>query len=288
MSSRFFAQYILNQGVLTPEQVQEALEDGRSVQVKLGVLAINEKFLTAVQVEEIHRLQHMVDKRFGEIAIDEGYLSEEQLMILLAAQKNSHLNFGQTLVDKGFMNLEQLERVLEEYKRESNLDQESDLAILKDGIRTQLNLSQEDEEVELYYDYILLFLRAIVRFLDSSPLVIATVHEQKQDQWFAAQSMTGDVILHSSFTADDKVLLELARRYSGEEIHEMDELALDSIGEFLNVTNGLFCINLSNAELELDLHPQSVTKNADFLMKKNYTVTIDTGFGRINLVMAGV
>ncbi|WP_378954459.1 chemotaxis protein CheX [Pelosinus sp. sgz500959] len=286
MSSRFFAQYILNQGVLTPEQVQEALEDGRSVQVKLGVLAINEKFLTAVQVEEIHRLQHMVDKRFGEIAIDEGYLSEEQLMILLAAQKNSHLNFGQTLVDKGFMNLEQLERVLDEYKRESNLDQESDLAILKEGIRTQLNLSQEDEEVELYYDYILLFLRAIVRFLDASPLVIPTVHEQKQDQWSALQSMTGDVTLQSSFTADDKVLLELARRYSGEEIHEIDELALDSIGEFLNVTNGLFCINLSNAGLELDLHPQSVTKNADFLMKKNHTVTIDTGFGRINLVMA--
>jgi hypothetical protein len=287
MFSQFFAQYILNQGLLTPSQVQEVLESRRGVQVKLGVLAINQGFLTAVQVEEIHRLQHTVDKRFGEIALDEGYLSEEQLMILLDTQENDHLNFGQALVDKGFMDLEQLEHVLENYKRASSLNQQSDLSQYKKTIRTQLNFSQEAENVEMYYDYISLFLRAMIRFLDTSPLLLSTMHGQDQNRWFASQSMTGDVTLHSSFTAEDSVLLELARRYSDEEIGEMNELAIDSIGEFLNVTNGLFCINLSNMGLDLDLHPQTVTRGAAFLRKTNYTAVIDTGFGKINLVLAG-
>jgi CheY-specific phosphatase CheX len=288
MFSQFFAQYILNQGLLTPAQVQESLESRRAVQVKLGVLAINQGFLTAAQVEEIHRLQHMVDKRFGEIALDEGYLSEEQLMILLDTQENGHLNFGQTLVDKGFMNLEQLEHVLEGYKRESNLDQRPDVSQFRENIRTQLKFSQEDKNVELYYDYVSLFLRAIVRFLDTSPLLISATHEQDSDRWFVSQSMTGDITLHSSFTAEDSVLLELARRYSGEEISEMNELAIDSTGEFLNVANGLFCINLSNMGLDLDLHPQTVIKGAAFGGESNYVVVIDTGFGRIDLIMSGV
>ncbi|GMB01225.1 hypothetical protein [Pelosinus sp. IPA-1] len=287
MFSQFFAQYILNQGLLTTTQVQEALESRRTVQVKLGVLAINQGFLNATQVEEIYRLQHTVDKRFGEIALDEGYLSEEQLMILLDTQENSHLNFGQTVVDKGFMTLEQLEHVLDGYKKESNLGQQSDVSILKDRIRTQLNFSQEDENVELYYDYISLFLRAMVRFLDTSPFLISIAQEQDQNRWFVSQSMTGDVILHSSFTAEDSVLLTLARRYSGEEICEMNELAFDSIGEFLNVTNGLFCINLSNMGLDLDLQPQTVTKGAAFKGKSNYAIVIETGFGRMDLVVVG-
>jgi len=287
MFSQFFAQYILNKGLITPAQVQECLECRRAVQVKLGILAINQGFLTAAQVEEIHRLQHTVDKRFGEIALDEGYLSEEQLMILLDTQENGHLNFGQTLVDKGFMNLEQLAHVLDNFKRESNLDQRSDLSQFKENIRTQLTFSKEDKNVELYYDYISLFLRAIVRFLDTSPLLISATHEQELDRWVVSQSMTGDITLHSSFTAEDSVLLELARRYSGEEIYEMNELAIDSTGEFLNVANGLFCINLSNMGLDLDLHPQTVTKGAAFLGKSHCAVGINTGFGRIDLVMTG-
>jgi CheY-specific phosphatase CheX len=288
MISQFFAQYILNQGLLTPGQVQEALESKRAAQVKLGILAINQGFLTAVQVEEIHKLQYTIDKRFGEIALDEGYLSEEQLIILLDTQGNGYLNFGQTLVDKGFLTLEQLEQTLAEYKRDNNVAKQPDLALVKESIHTQLNLLKADKNIELYCDYIALFLRSIVRFLDTSPLLVATAaDEQQQNRWSVSQSMTGDITLHSSFSADDGVLLELARRYSGEEFNEMNELALDSAGEFLNVTNGLFCINLSNLGLDLDLHPQMFARDDDFGARPQYAVAIDTSFGRINLVVAG-
>lgn len=287
MFSQIFAQYLLNKELLTSVQVQEALESRHVVQVKLGILAMNQGFLTAAQVEEIHSLQYRIDKRFGEIALDEGYLSEKQLMTLLETQESDHLNLGQTLVDKNLMSLEQLESVLADYRQESNLNQQLDILLLKERIRTQLHLPPEDEHIELYYDYISLFLRAMVRFLDTSPLPVSAVHEGDQNRWYVSQSMTGDVTLHSSFAAEDSVLLELARRYSGEQICEMNELAIDSIGEFLNVTNGLFCINLSNMGLDLDLHPQRVTRGAAFGGKSTYGVVINTGFGRIDLVMTG-
>lgn len=288
MFSQSFAQYILNQGLLTPKQVQQALENISAVKVKLGVLAINQGSLTATQVEKIYRLQHSIDKRFGEIALDEGYLTQEELSILLNTQESGHLNFSQIIVDNALMNLEQLEHALADYKKISTLDQQSDLLFLKEFICRQLNCSQHDKDVEVYCDYIALFLRALVRFLDASPLLIPMPCEQDKDTLFVTQVMTGDVNLHSSFTAENSILLELACRYSGEKINEMNELAIDSLGEFLNVTNGLFCINLSNRGLELDLHPQMVTRSATFFEKSRCAVGIDTGFGTIKLVLGGL
>ena len=287
MFSQSFAQYIVSQGLLMPAQLQEALESRRTAQVKLGILAMNQEFLTAVQVEEIYRLQHSIDKRFGEIALAEGYLSEEQLGVLLDTQESGHLNFGQTLVDKGFMNLAQLEHALAGYKRESDLGQHPDLLQIKESIRMQLNMSEDDDGLELYCDYLSLFLRGVVRFLDTSPLLLPIAYEQDQDKWLVSQSMTGDITFHSSFAVENGVLLELARRYSGEEICEVNELAIDSAGEFFNIVNGLFCINLSNMGLDLDLHPQMFAKGAAYGRQSNCAVVIDTGFGRLDLIMSG-
>lgn len=284
MVSQFFAQYILNQGLLTPAQVQEALESRRMAQPKLGVAAINLGYLTAEQVEEIHKLQYRIDKRFGEIALSEGYLTQEQLNAVLADQRNDDLRFGQALVDKGFLSLEELAGVIAEYKQASELEQPSDLTLIKDWIFQHLSFAEEEEDAVLYCDYIALFLRAIVRFLDASPLLVSG-SAGASERWAVSQSMTGDLVLHSCLLIDDSVLLEIAKRYSCEQLIEIDELALDSVGEFLNVTNGLFCINLSNLGLDLDLHPQMVARECTAVHRNACSVTVDIGFGKIELVL---
>ena len=285
MVSQFFAQYILNQGLLTPAQVQEALESRRTAQPKLGVAAINLGYLTAEQVEEIHKLQYRIDKRFGEIALTEGYLSHEQLSSVLANQGNDDFRFGQALVDKGFLSLEALEDVLAEYKQAAELEQSSDLILIKEWISHYLSFSREDDNAVLYCDYMALFLRAIVRFLDACPLLVASPEGKSEERWAVSQSMTGDITLNSCLLLDNNVLLEIARRYSGEQIMEVDELALDSVGEFLNVTNGLFCINLSNLGLDCDLHPQMIARESATVQNRSWSITVDIGFGTIELVL---
>lgn len=288
MINQFFAQYLLNQGQLTPGQIREALESRRRVKVKLGILAISQGFLNAAQVEEIHRLQYTIDKKFGEVALDKGYLSEEQLNALLTMQENEQLNFGQILVDKGFMTLQQFEGVLEGFQRENSLGQyDDDTTLFREHIRSRLNLPGDDKRAELYCEYILLFMRSMVRFLDVSPLLVKTVEEQKGIQWLVSQNMSGDIALRSSFIAEDSVLLELACRYSGEKLNEINELAIDSAGEFFNVANGLFCINLSNRGLDIDLQPQTVVKSTAVSEEADCSLVIETGFGKIKLLLAG-
>lgn len=285
MISQVFAQYLLNKGLLTPAQVQEALESRRTVQAKLGIVAMNQGYLTAEQVKEIHQLQYRIDKRFGEIAVSEHYLSQEQLAALLAEQGNDVLNFGQALVDKGFLSLEALENVIAEYKQAAELEQPSDLTLIKEWIYQYLSHADADEDAVLYCDYIALFLRAVVRFLDATPLLVTAAAGETEERWAVSQSMTGDITLHSCLLVDDGVLLEIAKRYSGEPLSEINELALDSVGEFLNVANGLFCINLSNLGLDSDLQPQMVARDFARLHKNARSVTVDTGFGRIELVL---
>lgn len=285
MVSQFFAQYILNKGLLTPAQVQVALESRRTAQPKLGVTAINMGYLTAEQVEKIHKLQYRIDKRFGEIALIEGYLSHEQLSNVLANQENDNFRFGQALVDKGFLSLEALEDVLAEYKQAAELEQPADLILIKEWISHYLSFPREDDNAVLYCDYMALFLRAIVRFLDACPLLVASSEAKSEERWAVSQSLTGDIDLHSCLLIDDSVLLEIAKRYSCEQLLEIDELALDSVGEFLNVTNGLFCINLSNLGLDCELHPQMIARESATVQSPSWSVTVDIGFGTIELVL---
>ena len=54
MYSQYFGNYLLNKGLISPEQLTDALEYQRSVRLKLGVIAVNAGYMTPSQVEEIH------------------------------------------------------------------------------------------------------------------------------------------------------------------------------------------------------------------------------------------
>lgn len=101
MFTQFFGNYLLNQKLVTPEQLVDALQEKQNTRMKLGVLAINAGYMTASQVERVHELQSKMDKRIGDIAVELGYMTEDQVMELLHAQPLGYLLLGQALVDKG-------------------------------------------------------------------------------------------------------------------------------------------------------------------------------------------
>ena len=57
MFTQFFGNYLLNQRLVSPEQLTEALELQKTTRLKLGVLAINAGYMTAAQVDEVHNAQ---------------------------------------------------------------------------------------------------------------------------------------------------------------------------------------------------------------------------------------
>lgn len=282
MFNQYFWQYLLHKGLLTHVQLCEVLKQEQPVKVKLGILAMNAGLMNAAQVEEIHNLQRVKDQKFGVLAVSQGYLTNEQVEALLASQGEDHLSLMQSIADKGYMTFAGVEKALgdfrEEYSLTGDIDEESRV------IRDLVNFSAVGDKADVLYLYVGLTLRNIVRFLNDTPYILIQAAE-KSATYFVSQQIYGDIALGTGLRVEQPVLLELAGRFYGESFTTVNELALDSAGEFLNVHNGVFCSSLSDMGLVVDLKAQSVHPG-DRFDGQSFRVNIGTSFGQIELVLS--
>ena len=86
--------------------------------------------------------------------------------------------------------------------------------------------------------------------------------------------------------AIDDVFLELAKRYSQEELPEIDELAVDSVEEFLNVVNGLFTIHLAKEKLTAELGLPKSGENVQPTGRDQLRLKVITAFGSFEAVLS--
>ncbi|MDE7430680.1 MAG: chemotaxis protein CheX [Lachnospiraceae bacterium] len=260
MFTQFFGNYLLNQKLVTPEQLVEAMQEKNNTRMKLGVLAINAGYMTASQVERVHELQSKMDKRIGDIAVELGYMTEEQVMELLHAQPLGYLLLGQAIVDKGYMSNSEFEDAINSYKEKFSLT-DDDIANNEDSKVSNLISSLYDfsktSNPELYKEFVSLLMNNLVRFVgdDFTPLKPEYSIESTAFK-YTSQTINGEFSINTSLFADEPTLIEFACRYSGEDITELDEYAEASGQDFTNLHNGLFTVNVSNIQqMELTLTP---------------------------------
>ncbi len=288
MFNRYFGNYILQKKIITPEQLKRVLSEQKSERVKLGVLAIEAGYMTALQVESVHKLQVIQDKRFGEIAIAEGLMDEETLMTLLNKQKTSQVMLGQILVDEELVSYEDYERLLTDYKKDSGFSDE-EIEILKsnntdDIVSLIINIEQTDE-VEFFAEYVELFLRNIVRFIDRDIIIEKPSTTTDYDyRHYACQNIIGDHSMETGIAADDEVFAKFASIYAEEELEEIAEMA-DAVGEFMNSQNGLFISNLYHNQINCDLEPQKYLSEG-MLTPRNRLLVVpcEVSFGKFDII----
>ena len=109
MFAQFFGGYLLNKGLVKPDDLTTAIEDKKNTRMRLGVLAINAGLMTAQQVEHVNITQQSVDKRFGDLAVELGYVTADDVERLLSQQPTDYLLLGQTLVNNGVLTNAQFE-----------------------------------------------------------------------------------------------------------------------------------------------------------------------------------
>ncbi|HEY8889118.1 MAG TPA: chemotaxis protein CheX [Clostridium sp.] len=288
MFSQYFGQYLLTEKYLTGEQLKIALEYQQSVRLKLGVLAINAGYMNSQQANQVHQMQSKVDKRFGELAVEAGYIKEEQIEELLSSQKFGHLLLAQALIDKNYMSLEKFERAIYEYKKKYNIS-ESQFSLLQGDdvdeiINIYVNLEDEKYGIEIK-QYIALFMRNIIRFIDSEVYAnkIMKVKEFKT-KCVVSQRIKNSINFMTYINAEQDVFLKIASRYAEEELSIVDEMAKDSVGEFLNLNNGLYLVGMSNKGVELDMEPQSVCFEKE--IASTYVFPIELPFGKMELIIS--
>lgn len=291
MFTQYFGHYLLNKGLITPEQLADALEYQRSVHLKLGVIAINAGYMTPAQVEQIHNMQKRVDKRFGELAIENGYITEGMLNDMLATQKQGHLMLGQALIDRNYFTIEQLQEALDAYKKENGISTRQFNVVRNDDAQEIEQIFQNYGETLLaktYSDYVTLLIKNIIRFVDDNPTV--EINQQKGDitaEWYAWQEIQGKIALHTGIACDAKRFVTLAAKFAQEDITEPDELAQASVGEFLNLHNGIFLVNMSNNGVELEMQPQMVAENHTFSNPgKAYVISCHMTWGKFDVILA--
>ncbi|MFA9422512.1 MAG: chemotaxis protein CheX [Sedimentibacter sp.] len=291
MFTQFFGSYLLNNKIVSSEHLREALEIGKSTHVKLGVLAINAGYMTADQVNEVHTIQSMVDKRIGDIAVDKGYMTPSQVTELLSSQKTGYLSLGQALVDKGYINNVQFEQAINNYKKDNkienstnNIEQNENL----DEIISYFLNFESSSKTKLYNDYITLLFRNIIRFVgdDFIPMK-ASVIQNYSSNFLVTQEITGDFNAFVAINCDEKSLINLASRFANEKFTKLNEYVNASVGEFLNLQDGLFCVNMSNEkELELDLKPQQTHNSVELKNLENARlIQIDFTFGIVDFII---
>ena len=259
MFSQFFGNYLRKRGCITLEQMRDVLALQDSVRVKLGVLAIDAGYMTAAQVEEVHNLQSTIDKRFGEIAIDRGIIDQEKLSVLLGQQNKRHLFISQALIDQGIMTFETFESYLEDYKKDSGLSAKEFEALKTNDIDTvtqALVHLPELGDAKMFVDYFALFVRNLVRFVDDHILLeeARTVRSEAFD-CLIYQEIEGRYKFFTGVAGPEPAMAEFASRFAKMAVSGMDEVARDSLGEFMNVHNGLYLSKLSNEWVELELLP---------------------------------
>jgi len=262
MFTQYFGHFLLNRGIVTAHQLQSAMDQLQSTHVKLGILSVNAGYMTAEQALEVHQAQARVDKRFGEIALELGYLDEEQLQNLLSAQKESHLLLGQALIDQEALTLNTFTAALNEYKQENYLSDEQFAAIKNGDIDVLLATMLKFEDIpniDLHRQYISLLAKNLIRFIDPNIYFeVNAIPRDYQCEWLVSQQMTGQVPLASGFSLGEMAFLQIASAYAEEQLTELDAIARDAVGEFLNLHNGLFLVNMSGQGLELELQPQVI------------------------------
>ena len=290
MFNKYFGNFILSKKILNNDQIKDILSKQQSAKAKLGVVAIESGYMTAFQVNRVHKLQAVHDKKFGEIAVSEGYLQDNQLTELLTKQKTSQVLLGQVLVDEEMLTYEGYETLLADYKKESGFtDQE--IEILKNNntddivslfIRDDVN----SQIIELYTEYIELFVRNIVRFIDTD-IILEKAYSvtSYQNKGLATQEIIGDYRIETGIAAEDEILIRFASIYAGEALTSLDDLAKDALGEFMNSQNGLFVSNLYHKNINCNLNPQQFLCDANIQQRERLLIFPCTlSFGTINII----
>lgn len=291
MFTQLFGSYLLNNRLVSIEQLRDAMETQKNTRLKVGVMAVNSGFMTADQVNRVHDMQAKMDKKFGELAIEMGFLDDDKLQTLLSTQKSDYLQLGQAMVDKGYMTLEQFEKALNGYKSEHNLTSEQFKSLQNGEVDEIMNLFYRFEDSShsvLYKSYTSLLLRNIIRFIDSDFRPLAA---EKTDgckcKCIASQQICGEVSIYTAISAGDKAFTGFASKYAGEQYAANDEYVQAAAGEFLNLVNGLFLVNMSNNNIELELTPQEADSNKELTrLSDGYRIPLEFSFGRVEFIIS--
>ena len=261
MISNIVGNYLVSKGVITFEQFKDLLVEQRKARVKLGLIAVAEGLMTQEEADKINKLQANMDKRFGEIAVEKKYLTEGQVMALLKKQGNAYLTFAQALENQQLMTVEQLEQYMVDFQHDNQFTASNMEDLKSDDIDRILPLYMPIDGGE-YLEMAGIAMRTLMRCVDSEVYPEkAYIASRCEADNGAIQFVEGEPSVTCGMLGKEEALWPTASIFGREAFLEVDEDALDAIGELLNCINGLYASAVSQRGILLDLCPPEFDVN---------------------------
>lgn len=286
MVSSIVGNFLIEKGLITIEQYRDLMVEQGKVRVKLGLIAVAEGLMEPEEAERVNHLQTIMDKRFGDIAVAKGYLTEGQVEMLLKKQSSPYLAFAQALENQQLMTIEQLEQYLLDYRFEKQLTASAVEDIKSDDIDRILPIFLPIGGVK-YMTAAGIAVRTLMRCVDSEiyPDKAYFTSELKVNR-AALQRMLGRVDICCGMAAEDDGLLYTASVFGQEEFEEVNEDALDAIGELINCINGLYAAEESKRGVSLELRPPEFSdKISSVRSKEMLVIPLHIRDSLVNLLM---
>ncbi len=291
MYTQFLGNYLLQKGIVNQKQLFEAMSRLSQTHIKLGTIAMHEGLMTAKEVDECLYVQTREDKRFGEIAIERGYLTDDQVKDLLLLQTPDYILLGQNLVEDGVFSFEELERILFDYKNDTelydlSLDVENQETV--ETIIRKFFVLAEIQPSDTNIMYLELLFNSLIRFVgeDFSPLT-PMVLDEFPITFGVSQDIHSDRDYVTHIDCDRETAIAFASRYAKEDFIDFDEYVVAALEDFLNLHNGLFIVNVSNDNSKtISLSPPEITMDG-MLTSPNKCVDFPVAysFGIIHIII---
>lgn len=294
MYLQFFGNYLLNEKLITPDDLIEALQELKYLQTKIGELAVRYGYLTAEQAEQIHLMQTHKDKRFGELAVEEGMLTEEEMAELLNKQKKGYEILCKILCDNGSMELSKGKEALDHYLTKYLLPDSTTISTIGTGkdITSLIKHFYHFERVsnpELASKYVQLLFNNYVRFIGSD-FTISNPYILKEipTGYCCSQLVLGAFSAYTGIIMDFETMIDFASRYADIEFDEVDEYVTASLEDFMNLHNGLFTVNVSNEDaIELTLDVPLIGEFPEITAENPvYCIPVSFAFGVVTCMIS--
>lgn len=266
MFTNLFGNYLVENGVINTQQFEAIKSAEAKTRVKLGLIAVAEKLMTQQQADAVNLKQSVMDLRFGDIAVDMGYLTRDQVKRLLGLQGNPYIRFTQTVTDLGVLTLEDVERELISYQKSKGYTS-MDMDCIKSGdIDRIIPLILPDDMSWNVAEHIAVLVRTMNRLVCDDILLMTPKYIEKYEaKSYAVQNMFGDYEASTAMSGSLDGLLCVASGFAKEEFQEMGLEVLDSMGEYINIGNGLFATTASHDMIDITLNPPEYSENGAVL-----------------------
>lgn len=287
MVSVIVGNYLVEKGIISGEQLKDVLAEKSKVRVKLGLIAVAEGLMTPEEADRVNRLQTVMDKRFGDIAVERGYLTEGHVEALLKKQGNAYLAFAQALEDQQLMSVDQLEQYMIDFQVENQMTT-SELEDLKSGDVDRILPLYIPASCDKFLNAAGTALRTIMRCVDVEIYPEkAFIAQSFKAENGATQYIDGEHSLKVGLTGNGQALLPTASIFGKEDFEEVNEDALDAVGELLNCINGLYASALSQTGVSLELYPpEYFTSINEIVSNEMLVLPLHVKGEKINLIVA--